>query len=90
MPFEEIFQLIDFFFLCISGFEICFCVFVQENRTTLQTKIVLLESIRKDKGNYTLMAENCYGKAQHVIRVEVLGNKASSASAWMCLVKRRD
>ena len=73
---------------CIPGFEICFCV--QVNRTTLQTKIALLESIRKDKGNYTLMAENCYGKAQHMIRVEVLGNKASSTSAWMCLVKRRD
>lgn len=60
------------------------------NRTTLQTKIALPETIRQDKGNYKLMAENCYGKAQHVIRVEILGNKASfsSTSASICLVKR--
>lgn len=60
------------------------------NRTTLQTKITLPETIRQDKGNYKLMAENCYGKAQHVIGVKILGNKAyfSSTSASICLVKR--
>lgn len=39
----------------------------------LRTKIAIPETIRQDKGNYKLVAENCYGKAQHVIRVEILG-----------------
>lgn len=45
------------------------------NRTTLRTKIAIPETIRQDKGNYKLVAENCYGKAQHVIRVEILGEE---------------
>lgn len=43
------------------------------NRTTLKTKIAIPETIRQDKGDYKLVAENCYGKAQHVISVEILG-----------------
>ena len=39
----------------------------------MRTKIAIPETIRQDKGNYKLVAENCYGKAQHIIRVEVLG-----------------
>lgn len=46
---------------------------LQVNLTTLKTKIAIPETIRKDKGNYKLVAENCYGKAQQVIRVEILG-----------------
>lgn len=46
---------------------------LQVNRTTLRTKIALPETVRQDKGNYKLVAENCYGTAQQVIRVEILG-----------------
>lgn len=45
------------------------------NKTTLKTKIAIPETIRQDKGSYMLLAENCFGKAQHVIRVEILGRK---------------
>lgn len=45
----------------------------QVDRTTLRTKIAIPETVRQDKGNYKLVAENCFGKAQHVIRVEILG-----------------
>lgn len=50
---------------------------LQVNRTTLRTKIAIPETVRQDKGNYKLVAENCYGKAQHVIRVEILGKNIS-------------
>lgn len=49
----------------------------QVNRTTQKTKIAIPETIRQDKGNYKLVAENRYGKAQHVIRVEILGKNQS-------------
>lgn len=48
-------------------------IILQVDRTTLRTKIAIPETIRQDKGNYKLVAENCFGKAQHVIRVEILG-----------------
>lgn len=46
-------------------------------RTTMRTKIALPETIRQDKGNYKLVAENCFGKAEHVIHVEILGENKS-------------
>lgn len=49
-------------------------LYLQVNRTTLRTKVAIPETIRQDKGNYKLVAENCFAKAQHVIRVEILGN----------------
>lgn len=52
-------------------FVLCCCH--QVNRTTLRTKIAIPETVRQDKGNYKILAENCYGKAKHVIRVEILG-----------------
>lgn len=45
------------------------------DRTTLKTKITIPETVRQDKGNYKLVAENCFGKARHVIRVEILGKE---------------
>lgn len=48
-------------------------IILQMDRTTLRTKIAIPETVRQDKGNYKLVAENCFGKAQHVIRVEILG-----------------
>lgn len=48
-------------------------IILQVDRTTLRTKITIPETVRQDKGSYKLMAENCFGKAQHVIRVEILG-----------------
>lgn len=48
-------------------------ILLQVDRTTLKTKIAIPETVRQDKGNYKLLAENCFGKAQHVIRVEILG-----------------
>lgn len=50
-----------------------FILCLQVNRTTLRTKIAFPETIRQDKGSYKLVAENCYGTAQHVINVEILG-----------------
>lgn len=48
-------------------------LFFQVNRTTIKTKIAIPVTARQDKGNYKLVAENCHGVAQHVIRVEILG-----------------
>lgn len=64
---------------CINYFMYLLLSRLQVNRTTIKTKIAIPETIRQDKGNYKLLAENCYGKAQHVIRVEILGkNKISN------------
>ncbi|KAI4798295.1 hypothetical protein KUCAC02_022138, partial [Chaenocephalus aceratus] len=41
-------------------------------RTTLRTKISLPGPIRQDTGSYTLRAENCWGSAEHSVRVEIL------------------
>lgn len=57
--------------------------YLQVNRTTLKTKIAIPETIRQDKGNYKLVAENCYGKAQHVIQVEILGKKFSTSFSML-------
>lgn len=48
-------------------------IILQVDRTTLRTKIAIPETVRQDKGNYKLVAENCFGKAQNVIHVEILG-----------------
>lgn len=60
----------------MSLFYYCCCYYIlQVDRTTLKTKITIPETVRQDKGNYKLVAENCFGKAQHVIRVEILGKE---------------
>lgn len=41
----------------------------------MKTKVSIPETIRQDKGSYMLTAENCFGKAQHTIHVEILGEK---------------
>lgn len=56
---------------------LCVIFCLQVNRTTQRTKIAISETVRQDKGNYKLLAENCYGKALHVIKVEVLGKNCS-------------
>lgn len=47
--------------------------YLQVDRTTIRTKIAIPETIRQDKGSYKLVAENCHGKAQQIIKVEILG-----------------
>ncbi|XP_033934085.1 titin-like [Pseudochaenichthys georgianus] len=41
-------------------------------RTTLRTKISLPGTTRQDTGSYKLRAENCWGSAEHSVRVEIL------------------
>lgn len=48
---------------------------LQVTRTTLRTKISLPGPIRQDTGSYTLRAENCWGSAEHSVRVEILGEQ---------------
>lgn len=55
---------------------------LQVDRTTLRTKITIPETVRQDKGNYKLVAENCFGKAQHVICVEILGKEKLSFGSF--------
>lgn len=47
------------------------------NKLTMKTKVSIPETIRQDKGSYMLTAENCFGKAQHTIHVEILGKESS-------------
>lgn len=49
--------------------------YLQVNKVTMRTKVSIPETIRQDKGSYMLTAENCFGKAQHTIHVEILGKK---------------
>lgn len=48
---------------------------LQVNKVTMRTKVSIPETIRQDKGSYMLTAENCFGKAQHTIYVEILGKR---------------
>lgn len=56
------------------------------NKSTVRTKVSIPETIRPDKGSYTLTAENCFGKAQHTVHLEVLGESQSPAdlSQFVC------
>lgn len=80
LNFHELYSL-QCILRCLLNYqliELASCL--QVNRTTLRTKIAIPETIRQDKGNYKLLAENCWGIAQHVIRVEILGEKNVSLS----------
>lgn len=64
--------------LCVFFYYCCSYYILKVDRTTLKTKITIPETVRQDKGNYKLVAQNCFGKAQHVICVEILGKEKNS------------
>lgn len=55
---------------------------LQVDRTTLKTKITIPETVRQDKGDYKLVAANRFGKAQHVVRVEILGKERNLKASF--------